>query len=75
MRLFSLTLSFGGQNSKEPYWKSVIGELEEKGANVVEIKSVPVKYGEFLRPINVVTISYQAQREVKIEYPLYKHSH
>lgn len=75
MNIFSLTLSFGGQNSKKPYWNSVVQELKEKGASVVEIKSAPVKYEECLRPVNVVTISYRAQREVKIEYPLYKYSY
>ena len=67
MPTFTLTLSYRSDSGQKPYWESVAKQLQEGGAHIVNVQSKAAKVGEPPTPINVLTITYEAPRQIEYE--------
>jgi len=65
MPYFSLTVAFRGSIGQKSYREEVTEELERKGADIRSIHSIISRIGESITPVNRVTITYKALREIK----------
>ncbi len=62
---FTLTVTFRGSIGQKSYWEEVANELQRKGARILSVDSTAAVVGESPIPINKVTITYEAPREIK----------
>ena len=65
MPIFTVKLSFRGESGQKAYWEDVAEQLQRRGARILDVQSKTAKVGESLTPINQVTITYEAPREIK----------
>jgi len=52
-----------GQKS---YWDEVSEGLQRKGGRIIDVRSKTAKIGDPAMPVNTVTITYEAPREISI---------
>jgi hypothetical protein len=67
MTKFLMTLTYVGQSGQKSYWENVVEELRLKGALILDVQ---FKVGEIGQPpqiVNIVTITYDAPREIKLD--------
>ena len=67
MTKFTLTLRFRKDSAQKSHLGNVIKEREEKGAHTLNIQSKAGKVGEPPTTVNVVTLTYRAPRQIKLE--------
>ncbi len=67
MPKFTLTLHFRSDTAQKSHLESVIKELQEKGAHILDIQSKAGKVGEPPTTVNVVTLTYGSPRRIKLE--------
>ena len=67
MSNFTLTLHFRSDSAQKSHLESVIEELQEKGAHILDIQSKAGKVGEPPTTVNVVTLTYRAPRWIELE--------
>ena len=65
MPIFTLTLAFRGESGQKSHWEDVAKKLRQRGARILTVQSKVAKVGEPLIPVNQVTITYEAPREIK----------
>ncbi len=65
MPSFSLTVTFRRIIGEKSYWEEVAEQLQRKGARILGVDSKVSMVGESPMPINKVTITYEASREIK----------
>jgi len=67
MSQFSLTLSFKSDGERKRRLETVISELQEKGARIIDIQSKAAKVGEPPTTVSTVTITYRAPKRIKLQ--------
>ena len=67
MSKFTLTVTFRGSLGQKSYWEEVTEVLQRKGAHILDVQSKTAMVGESLMPVNKVTITYEALKEIKIK--------
>ncbi len=67
MTKFTLTLHFRSDSAQKSRLESVIKELQENGAHILDIQSKAGKVGEPPTTVNVVTLTYRAPKQIKLE--------
>ena len=67
MTKFTLTLRFRSDSAQKSHLESVIKELQENGAHILDIQSKAGKVGEPPTTVNVVTLTYRAPKQIKLE--------
>ena len=73
MPIFTITLHYTSESShsdqekpsQKSYWEDVIAQLRQRGARIINVQSTVGKVGEPPRPINVVTITYEAPTQIR----------
>lgn len=65
MPIFTLTLSFRGEIGQKSRLESVSRQLQERGARIINVQSKVGNVGEPPMPVNVLTITYEAPRQIK----------
>ena len=66
MPIFTIKLTYRDESDQKAHLEQVVHQLRSRGAYITNIQSSPGKVGESLNPINVVTITYEAVREIKL---------
>ncbi|MFC1933811.1 hypothetical protein ACFLUK_01135 [Chloroflexota bacterium] len=66
MPTFTLILSFRGESGQKSYWEGAAEELQRKGARILNVQSKVAMVGESPMPVNQITITYEAPREIKV---------
>ena len=65
MPVFTLTLTFRGGSGQKSHWEEAAEKLRRRGARILNVHSKVATVGEPLMPVNQVTITYEAPREIK----------
>ena len=66
MPLFTHTITFRGSIGQKFYWEEVREWLQRKGARIINVKSIAGRVGESMMPVNRITITYEATKEIKV---------
>jgi len=63
---FTLTVTYRGSIGQKSYSEEVAEELRRKGAHILSVDSTVAMVGDSPMPINKVTITYEALKEINI---------
>ena len=67
MPKFSITLSFKSDSERKRRLETVISELRDNSAHVIDIKSHAATVGEPPTTISKVIITYKSRKRIKLE--------
>jgi len=66
MPIFKLTVTHRGEGAQKAFLEDVINQLQNKGAHIINIQTKAGKVDEPPTVTNVITISYEATRKIKL---------